>query len=455
MRIDRFKTMHWMNVRKLTPDQVCSLGGPSTETLVGILDGRSSFLDDDDLARLARVLRVTPDQVAAHEGTGLAAIVQSATGLRTTRRAIQRNGIHFYNYYSMAAPPGRVAPVILDILCPAGTLPALNNGHLEPAITINIGPGDIHGRWGEQLSSDTWQVLAANSPSAQSSAEEPWIVGDSYVEPSYCPHSYGLVTGRPARIVSYTGASCLAGLLDEVNGWTDAAFGRLAADWSAAPPSSVILDAILRRRGYDADTAAKASDVAVDAIRDFLGGEVGRLGTGDLRALGDSLGFDYRVLMPARPRRDSVGKTYLTVTGSRATVRAFESYTVASVAAAPTLPDLTGMFMLVDGTAPRLDLWDHAETHYLVTAGELTMRWRDADGVVASALLSPDGTAWVGPYVEHSWSGRGSLIKLGSGAHLGYLDQLELSGAFEPATTLRRGRRDVLGWGYQTPATGS
>ena len=27
----------------------------------------------------------------------------------------------------------------------------LNNGHLEQAITVNLGPGDIYGRWGENI----------------------------------------------------------------------------------------------------------------------------------------------------------------------------------------------------------------------------------------------------------------------------------------------------------------
>jgi hypothetical protein len=449
MMIDRYQVVHWMNVRKLTPPQVCQLGGLREQTLTEILAGRDGYLDTRDTARLCAVLGIAPLQLAAREGANLAAVTQSATGLRATRRAIQRAGLHFYNYYSMAAPPGRVAPVILDILCPAGTLPALNNGHLEPAITINLGPGDIYGRWGEELSEDTWQVLAANP------AADPWIVGDSYVEPSYCPHSYGLVSDRPARIVSYTGASCLAGLIDEVNGWTDAAFDRLVGDWSAAAPAATVLDALLRRRGYDPDTAAKASDVAADGIRDFLGGQADRLSLADLRALGGALSFDYRVLMPAQPRRDPVGKTCQTVAGSRGTVRPFQGYTVASLAAAPTLPDLTGMFMLVDGAAAGLDLRDHGETHYLVTGGELTLRWRDADGEIADATLGFDGTAWVGPYVDHSWSGHGSLIKLGSGTHVGYLDQIELSGAFEPAATLRRGRRDAVGWGYETPVSGS
>ena len=93
MTIDRFKVMHWMNVRKLTPAQVCTLGGLRAETLATILDGRRSYLGSDDMARLGRVLRISPEQVAFREGAGLAAVVQSAAGLHATRRAIQRAGI--------------------------------------------------------------------------------------------------------------------------------------------------------------------------------------------------------------------------------------------------------------------------------------------------------------------------------------------------------------------------
>lgn len=452
MAIDRFKVMHWMNVRKLTPAQVAALGGPSAETLAGILDGHDIDISPGDMTLLGRVLRIAPEQATAREGAGLAAVVMSAADLRASVRPIQRAGLHFYNYYSMAAPPGRVAPVILDILCPAGMLPALNNGHLEPAITINLGPGDIYGRWGEELSTSTWQELAANPGSR--GAPDPWIVGDSYVEPSYCPHSYGLVTSAPARIISYTGTANLASLLEEVNDWPDAAFDQLVRDWTAVSPAAAALGSILRRRGFDADTAAKASGIEADTIHEFLGGDCAQLGLDELQALGDALCFDYRVLMPARPRRDQVGKTCLTVAESRASVRAFESYTVASIASAPTLPDLTGMFILVNGAAGRLDLADHGETHYLVTGGELTMHWRNAAGEIDSSELGVGGTAWVGPYVGHSWSGHGSLIKLGSGAHLGCLDQLELTCTFEPGATLSRGRKDALGWGYET-ATGS
>lgn len=123
-----------------------------------------------------------------------------------------------------------------------------------------------------------------------------------------------------------------------------------SATLTCAGSSSAAASAVLIRRfAWCGMNAAKASDVAADAIRDFLDGQADRLTPADLRALAGALSFDHRVLLPAQPRRDSVGKTCQTVAGSRETIRPFQGYTVASVAAAPTLPDLTGMFMLIDG----------------------------------------------------------------------------------------------------------
>ena len=84
-------------------------------------------------------------------GAPVANIHMSRADIEATRRAVHRDGIHFYNYYNLPAPKGQVARVILDILCPAERLPAQNNGHLEPAITINLGPGHINGLWGDEV----------------------------------------------------------------------------------------------------------------------------------------------------------------------------------------------------------------------------------------------------------------------------------------------------------------
>lgn len=449
MLIDSYKVTHWMNVRKLTPDQVAQRAAIDDELLSALLQERQAPIPDDAGARLTKVLNIDPLQIAPAPASDLTAIVMTADEVDATRRPIERDGIHFYNYYSMAGAPGRVAPVILDILCPADRLPMLNNGHLEPAITVNIGPGDIHGRWGEVLSDATWQVLRANRDG------DNWIAGDSYVEPSYCPHSYSLASDDPARIISYTSESNLAPLVSEMNDWTDEAFAAATRGIGGGGGGDV-LRSCLSRRGYDLATAASAAGVDAGRLGAFLlDGDPEALDMGELQTLGRVLGLDYRTLLSAPRAHDEVGKTCLSVDDSRGTVRRFASYTVASMAAAAHMPDLTGLFVRVlrlDELDDALDLIEPGETHYMVRSGALTLVWRSADGSVERAALTPDATVWIAPFVEHAWWGDGAVIKLGSGRHMSYLDQIELSNTFEVVETLRRGRRDALGWGYDTRA---
>lgn len=447
MQADTYKVVHWMNVRKVTTGQVAEAIGHTFDP------SAADTWSDELVSEVAGFLRVEAEQLTSSPRRNLTALTRSADDLIATCRPIQRDGIHFYNYYTMAAPPGAVAPVILDILCPAERVPALNNGHLEPAITVNIGPGDINGRWGEELTEATWQVLRANPASAGGGGADAWIVGDSYVEPSFCPHSYSLAGDAPARIISYTGQSNLAGLLEDLNDWSDPAAAALyerlesgidsAATEGAGPYG--IAELLLARRGHTVASAAGVIGVSEPALRDALAG--GDLGV--LRDLGRTLGFDYRVLLAPQWRHDSVGKTYRDVGECRADARDFRGYRVSSLASAPHLPDLTGLFMRVDGDAGE-DLSDPAETHYLVTGGEVELEWTDADGKRERSRLGVDGTAWVAPFVAHRWSGDGSLVRLGSGRHLTYLDLIELANTYAAAATLRRGRLDDRGWGYDS-----
>ena len=71
--------------------------------------------------------------------------------IEKTKRPINRGGIHFYNYYTLPSPHGYVAPVLIDILCPKNKMPTLNNRHLEPAITVSLGPNDIYARFAKNL----------------------------------------------------------------------------------------------------------------------------------------------------------------------------------------------------------------------------------------------------------------------------------------------------------------
>lgn len=430
-----------MNVRKLTVEQAAARAGLPPKDLRVLLTERSHAVSEPQAAALASMLSVEVAQLAAAAADELGVVHQSAEELRSTRRAIQRNGSHFYNYYTMAAPIGRVAPVVLDILCPADRLPALNNGHLEPAITVNLGPGDVNGRWGAELSPQTWKVLAANK------GEDRWITGDSYVEPSHCPHTYSLAGPTPARIVSYTAQSDLASLVGEMNTWATSAFEEAALTLAKGLTAAALLDNFLARRMHSRSSAAAAAGITEDeidrAVRHPLREECLHV----LRGLGGALGFDYRVLLPAMERRDPVGKTWATVADARASQRRTGCYTASSMASAPHLPDLVGTFLRIDSGNGSTELTDVGETHYLVIEGDLTLRWEGPDAP-ADVRLTPDGSAWIAPFTRHHWLGSGAVLRFGSGAHIGYRDWLELTNTFEAATTLRRSRRDLSGWGY-------
>jgi len=443
MLLDQFKLAHWMNARKYTTGQVAALADVSEDVIALMLSEQAGTAPADAVAAVAIALHVDPAQLSGQAERDLTVVHQSPEALRATGRPIQRDGIHFYNYYTMAAPAGRVAPVILDILCPAGRLPALNNGHLEPAITVNLGPGDIYGRWGTEITPLTWQVLSANT-----SAADDFIVGDSYVEPSHCPHSYSLVTDRPARIVSYTGQSNVASLVDEVNTWSDPAFAAYLARLEDGLTAGPLLDLLLARRGHDRASAAAAAGIPTAELDTAVEEPLAKLDV--LRAVAGATGLDYRLLLPPQRRRDAVGKTCLTAVDAAAGQRRFGAYQVASMANAPHLPDLSGVFLRVDADGPSADaeLEEPAECHYLVASGEATLEWVDGAGQVCATKLGADGSAWVGPFVRHRWHGHASVLKFGSGSHLGYLDLFELTNTFDPAATARRCRRDVVGWGY-------
>ncbi len=452
MLVDSFQLGRWLNVRKLTPRQFAAQVGMSDPELRDLLDGTATAIPDDRVLRLAAALGIVPTQLANGATRELSVIVMTAAELLATCRPIQRDGIHFYNYYSMAGPPGHVAPVILDILCPAGRAPQLNNGHLEPAITVNLGPGDIHGRWAEDLTSDSWRVMAANRD------DQGWICGDSYVEPSFCPHSYALASEQPARIISYTGQSHLADLLCELNHWTPAAFEAFIDDIGSGEPAA-LLRSILRRHGFTAAAAADATDTSCERLKRWLAGGYDALSLKDLRGLGERLGFDYRILLPSPRHHEELGLTYCSIEQSKASVRTFATYKVASMASASHLPSLCGLFMMIcsrktTGRAT-LDLVDSTETHYMVFDGEATLAWDLPDGSDVEAQLATNSTAWVAPYVRHGWTGEATVIRLSSGRHVSYLDQLELTNTFGAEATLRRGWRDRRGWGYDDAAGSS
>lgn len=443
MRPDPFKLARWMNTRKLTPEQLASGSGLPAEIILGMLSGSPANIGSDVVLAMCDALQVDVSQLVATSEFDEPLVIRGADELQDTRRTIVRAGIEFYNYYSMASPPGRVGPVILDVLCPQGKIPELNNGHLEPAITVNLGPGAIRGRWGESLTAETWNVLNVNLGSDR------WITGDSYLEPPYCPHAYSLASVTPARIVSYTGVSNLAPLIEESNRWLGPAFSSLHRRFSQGIDCGILLDLLLSRRGYDRQTAAAAAGLSPSDLGAAIEDPVQGIDT--LRRLCRTVGIDYRVLLPSERRHDAVGKLIMTVAEARTTVRGFGPYQFASMSNAPQLPDLTGLFMKIcnDDARNAGYLTELADAHYLVVAGRPSIEWTSSAGKREKRELSPDASVWAAPMLRHRWLGEGSVLKFGSGNHVGYQDLLELTNTFAPAATLSRGYRDLKNWGYE------
>lgn len=444
IEIDSYKLMHWMNARKLTPAMVSERSNVPLALIDAVAKGDvDAKITPEQVAVIAAELNVGVASLAVDDDTVPDVIYMSDADVKATKREVDRGGIHFYNYYNLPAPKGFIAPVLIDILCPAGRVPTQNNGHLEPAITINLGPGHIQGLWSQEIEDDTYHPFYANK-----GGDADWILGDSYLEPPYCPHTYARHGDEPTRILSYTVKSNLESLVNVSNTWSDTAHDNFISTLNGNAFGSVALKAVMERHGYDVETLSSRLGIGDNSIVSFLEGDETALGIDDLKKIAGLVGCDYRLLMPILRNHDRVGRSWCAFEDSVASKRAFKSYTVASMSVSPQYPDLMGLFMKVDKPvdSTELDLMEHSVIHYFVTSGAPTFCWQKPDGSFAQQTLSEGDALWVNAYVRHAYSGEGALIKMGNGEGTAYLDHFEMSNTFDVAGALRRGRHDTSTW---------
>lgn len=443
--LDGYKIRHWLNARKFTNQKAADSSGLAEEEINRITSDGHVDLDGDSARSLAQVLNLPISELVVSGNVTPAVLYQSKAEVLETKREVFRAGMHFYNYYSLPSPQGYVAPVLIDILCPKDRDPVQNNGHLEPAITISLGPNHLYGLWGDKTAPDAWQRLDVNK-----SDEHSWIVGDSYVEPPYQPHSYSRAEDGPAQILSYTIKSNLEDFVHSTNSWSNEMFGELVENFQSRPAYAAILEQLMSRRGYNADSLSAQVELGGNSLFAYLNGDETALDVADLKGIGKCLGVDYRLLLPPVLIHDSVGKTWCSVEESIRSIRQYESYTVASMSVAPQHSDLMGLFMKVDSNIKNdvKDLIDHSCSHYLVTGGDMVMWYIDKDGEQRQIRLADGDAMWIGPFIRHGFSGKGSLIKMGNGEGLSYLQQLEFSNTYNLSEILLRCRKDKQVWGY-------
>ena len=240
--LDILKLNHWLNARKIT----LSFIKKKIKSLYIKLRNKKNFnVSQKEINFINSYLLIPTEKIVLKKKLP-DYILMKKREIDKTKRPIVRDGIHFYNYYSLPVPHGYIGPVILDILCPKNKLPKLNNGHLEQAITINLGNNDIYGRWGKTNNKVNFSKIRFNNTKKNS-----WIVGDTYVEPTYCPHTYSRASDHNSQILSYTAKSPLEKLVKNLNGWSHESYKNFLKKINSKEIRSSILDFYLNNKGVN------------------------------------------------------------------------------------------------------------------------------------------------------------------------------------------------------------
>ena len=438
-RISRVKLNHWLNIRKTT-----------LSVLNKLLKSHINFhltleslnqLDNHSVDKLAEVLSIPPSYILEQEKIP-SYILNTKETIEKTKRPIQRGGIHFYNYYTLPSPQGYVAPVLIDILCPKERLPVLNNGHLEPAITISLGPNDIYARFAKKLNKDTYLKFKINKEQ-----DTNWVVGSSYFEPSYCLHTYSRATNGPGRILSYTTRSYLENLLG--NKLNDNSFKNFLSSIKNEKINRTLLGQDIQNKGYSFKEISAKTKISLKKIKNFINGKKSNLNIKELSKICNVINSNSNLYLDKEFKEDSIGKLYYDYKDSLKTKRSFKSYEVASIANSSRFPDLFGYFIKVKNLLKKqvLDLMDTNCSHYLVSNGKIKFHVKP-DKNEESIDIKEGDAIWISAYTKHGFTGKGSLIKISDGQNINYLEKIDLINTYNLKNTLARGRNDKVTWGY-------
>ena len=242
-RIDKIKLNHWLNIRKTTIEVL-------NELLSKDLNYEINFenldeIDERVIKKIGSALSIPVENILIEDD-----IPSFIYNSKDQIEKIKRGGIHYYNYYTLPSPEGFVAPVLIDILCPKDKMPVLNNGHLEPAITVSLGPNDIYARFAKKMDKLTFLKFRIN-PDPKTN----WVIGSNYFEPSYCLHTYSRATNGPGKILSYTTRSNLENLFgDKLN---KNSFNNFSKNLDAKKPNRSFFYQDIFNKGYSLDEISK------------------------------------------------------------------------------------------------------------------------------------------------------------------------------------------------------
>ena len=437
-RVDRVKLNHWLNIRKTSLDVL----NRRLEKLVNyeITFDNLNQLDEHAIDQIAKILAIPRDFIL-YRSEVPAYIYNTKEEILKTKRPIKRGGIHYYNYYTLPSPKGYVAPVLIDILCPKEKMPVLNNGHLEPAITVSLGPNDIYARFAKKINKTNFVKFRIN-PDPKTN----WVVGSNYYEPSYCLHTYSRATNGPGKILSYTTKSNIENLFDtKLN---ENSFKNLRKSLDTDKPNRYFLLQDILNRGFDLENISKKSKIPLKKIKNYFNRK-GNLKLNDIKQICKIINADPSFYIDKEFKEDKIGKYYFDYKDSIKTIRNFKSYKVASIACSARSPDLSGYFLKVNNKSEKgiIDLLDSNCSHYLVTKGSIFFFSKENNKIKRIKMNEGD-SLWVSSYTEHGFSGFGALIKISDGQNFNYLEKIDITNTYNLKKTFDRGRKDKVNWGY-------
>jgi mannose-6-phosphate isomerase-like protein (cupin superfamily) len=428
--IDIIKLNHWLNAKKITNQFI----NKKQKSLTKKLKTKKNFsINVKEKNFINSILSIPTEKIILSDKIP-DYMYWSKNIIMKTKRPIKRDGIHFYNYYSLPTPSGFVGPVILDILCPKDRLPKLNNGHLEQAITVNLGKSDIYGRWGKHINKINFSKISFNNSKTHS-----WIIGDTYVEPTYCPHSYSRATDENSQILSYTAKSPIEKVVKNLNNWSINNYKKLMNNFQSNDIRSTILDLYLDNNGLSLKYLSKYIDVKINNSNQIIKNKKILTKVCKLLKINHNL-FAKKIYNS----EDVIGKTYLSYKDSFKTIRKYKSYTIASMASSERYTDLFGYFIKVSKKKKIKDLSNYASSHYLVTEGNF---YFNIDNKIIK--IKKGDCIWISSFKEHGFSGNGSLLRISNGENFDSSDLSEILKLYNPKKTLGRSYKDKISWGYE------
>ena len=437
-RVDKIKLNHWLNIRKTSLDVL----NKRLEKHVNyeITFDNLDQLDEHAITQIIKILSVPRDFILSSDEIP-SYIYNSKEEIQKTKRPIRRGGIHYYNYYTLPSPKGYVAPVLIDILCPKEKMPVLNNGHLEPAITISLGPNDIYARFAKKINKTNFVKFRIN-PDQKTN----WVVGSNYYEPSYCLHTYSRAKDGPGRILSYTTKSSIESLFNtKLN---ENSFKNLSKTLDTDKPNRSFLLQDIFNRGYDLETISEKTKISLKKIKNYFN-KKNDLNLSDVKKICEIINTDSSFYLDKKFKEDKIGKYYFDYKDSIKTIRNFKSYKVASITCSARSPDLTGYFLKIDNKSEKsiIDLLDSNCSHYLVTKGNIAF-FSKKNNKIKKIQMNEGDSLWVSSYTQHGFAGLGALIKISDGQNFNYLEKIDIINTYNLKKTLVRGRKDKINWGY-------